>query len=546
MPGIISLPSAAVLAVIGTVALNNSPADTPLRSTSFTGTFLKLFGILFWALIAWRVILFPKVFSPLKSLPHPKGGGAVMGHFRQLNNTNPGILHTEWTNEIPNKGLIRYLAQFNEERIMPVTAAALNEILNLKNYSFIKSPARGEFAGRILGNGVLIAQGNTHKVQRKNLQPAFGFGHIKELYPLFWTKACELAEALRVKLAEDEKNSWKTINIAMWESRAALDIIGVAAMGQEFHAIQDPNSELSAAWSLLTEPTPRARNAYVLGRILPFSVVTRLPIRRNKEIEEGVNSIRSACHRTIQSRREKPVESKDILAVAMKSGQFNDDQLVDQLMNFLGAGHDTTSTATTWAVFYMCKFPEWQEKLRTEVREKLPNPLESGTSVTAPEINACPHLLAFCNEVLRYRPPVDTAVRDVHENVEVQGHKLSPETRLTISISGVNRSKELWGEKALEFDPNRWLEGDETAGTLKTNNSGGSSSNYAMMTFLHGPRSCIGQNFARGEMQILVASLVSAFEFRVQDKSYEPPVTTAGITSKPSGGLEVEVRVAAA
>ena len=89
-----------------------------------------------------------------------------MGHFRQLNSTNPGVLQTQWTNEISNSGLIRYLAQFNSERIMPVSVAALTEVLNVKNYSFIKSPARGQFAGRILGNGVLIAQGKDHKVHR--------------------------------------------------------------------------------------------------------------------------------------------------------------------------------------------------------------------------------------------------------------------------------------------------------------------------------------------------------------------------------------------
>merc|ERR1711904_15807 len=70
-------------------------------------------------------------------------------------------------------------------------------------------------------------------------------------------------------------------------------------------------------------------------------------------------------------------------------------------------------------------------------------------------------------------------------------------------MGAVNRNTGIWGKDAMEFIPQRWIDADG-----RVNNSGGVTSNYSIMTFLHGPRSCIGQGFARSELKCLVAALV--------------------------------------
>lgn len=99
----------------------------------------------------------------------------------------------------------------------------------------------------------------------------------------------------------------------------------------------------------------------------------------------------------------------------------------------------------------------------------------------------------------------------------------------------VNASKELWGEDAAQFVPERWLK------SVEGHDGEGKGTNYDFLTFLHGPRSCIGQGFAMGEMHCLVAAWVGAFETQLRDADFVP-VIRGGITAKPKGGLHVRVK----
>jgi cytochrome P450 len=92
----------------------------------------------------------------------------------------------------------------------------------------------------------------------------------------------------------------------------------------------------------------------------------------------------------------------DILSVALESGGFTDENLIDQLMTFLAAGHETTASAMTWATYLLAKHPEVQARLRAEIRENLPSISDTDTAVSSSDIGRLPYLSAFCNEVLRY------------------------------------------------------------------------------------------------------------------------------------------------
>lgn len=101
----------------------------------------------------------------------------------------------------------------------------------------------------------------------------------------------------------------------------------------------------------------------------------------------------------------------------------------------------------------------------------------------------------------------------------------------------INRSTKIWGPTAGEFDPSRW---EKESGGKE-----GGASNYDVMTFLHGPRGCIGRDFARLEFKALLAALVGRFEFvEVRDERGERRalVVKGGITSKPEGGLPLWVK----
>lgn len=124
-------------------------------------------------------------------------------------------------------------------------------------------------------------------------------------------------------------------------------------------------------------------------------------------------------------------------------------------------------------------------------------------------------------------------LREADTDTTISGHFVPKGTTVVICPWAINTSKALWGDDAREFNPERWL------GPGKAN-TGGAESNYAVTTFLHGPRSCIGKDFAKAEFACLVAALVGKFELQLEDPDWELQIQ-GGITSKPKGGLKVMV-----
>jgi cytochrome P450 len=188
-----------------------------------------------------------------------------------------------------------------------------------------------------------------------------------------------------------------------------------------------------------------------------------------------------------------------------------------------------------WACYLLCKHPEIQKRLRDEVRASLPSVSDESANVTAADVDKCAYLHAVCNEVLRFFPSVPLTTRVAAHDTTILGHPIPKGTTIIISPWAINLNKELWGEDAAEFNPDRWI------GPGRANN-GGADSNYSFLTFIHGPRSCIGKDFAKAEFACLVAAWVGRFEMEFADKDYTLTIG-GGITSKPKGGLKVKLNV---
>ncbi|KAI1636538.1 cytochrome P450 [Biscogniauxia mediterranea] len=458
---------------------------------------------------------------------------------------------------VPNDGLMRYLSLFNQERLLVTGPKALSEVLVTSNYDFEKPASLGSNIGRILGVGVLLAEGEEHKIQRKNLMPAFAFRHIKNLYPVFWSKTREVVQAMTREIMADASNestvpdpekARKTaaMEVGGWASRVTLDIIGLAGLGRDFGAIEDDTTDLNQTYRSIFKASPQAQMLAFISTFMPDWFVRRLPVKRNNDVACAARHIRSICRTLVQEKKQKLARkesaSHDILTVALESGGFSEDDLVDQLMTFLAAGHETTAAAMTWAIYMLSRNPEMQEKLRKEIRENLPS-VDAEAEVTSQDIDRMPYLNAVCSEVLRYFAPVPLTIRDAVRDTTVMGQRVPKGTRVILAIWATNFDKALWGADAHEFNPERWM---PKAADDRRAASGGATSNYAFMTFLHGPRSCIGSSFARSEFACLLAGWVGRFAFALQnpaqldEKNIE---IKGGITARPAGGMHVYATV---
>lgn len=351
-----------------------------------------------------------------------------------------------------------------------------------------------------------------------------------------------VAREMKVEHTSEKGTRTGTIEINQVAQRITLDIIGKAGLGKDMDTVIDPSDELAQQYAVILDPDKPYMSLFVLlNMFAPLWFLRHFPWKMNQQIAEAAINLRGICRRLIAEKRaaikERNVDEKDILSVLIRSGQFDDDGLVSQLLTFLAAGHETTSSALTWASYMISLHPDIQSRLRHEVRTVI---AESGTDVegvTAETLDSMPYLHAVCSEVLRFWPTVPNTAREAIRTTTIGSQVVPRGTFAVICQWAINRQPKLWGEDADQFNPDRWMPG---TGDPQT---GGADNRYSFMTFLHGPRSCIGQGFALTELKCLIAALVFRFEMDLaRDKDRNGEVEPVGvITIKPKEGMVVRL-----
>lgn len=338
-----------------------------------------------------------------------------------------------------------------------------------------------------------MSEGDEHKRQRKSLMPAFNFRHIKDLVPVFWSKSRELCEALAAASSEKGtsiqssdghdtvKHAPGAIEVNAWASRATLDIIGVAGLGQDFNSIQDENNPLVTTYHSMYQHTDTPGwLVRLIAMYVPFWILGNIPTAANRDTIVGSKAIKQACRDMIADRKRELRENKglssrvDIVSAALQSGEFDEEELVNHVMTFLLAGHETSAAAMTWAIWLLCRHPHVQTKLRGHVRASFPS---LDHDVTAADVSGCHYLRAVCAEVLRLWAPIPVTARTTTIDTTIGGQAIPQGTTLMLSPLAVNVSKKLWGDDASEFRPERWLGADG-----KANKHGTADSPFSFMT----------------------------------------------------------------
>ncbi|KAF3908372.1 hypothetical protein AA313_de0209908 [Arthrobotrys entomopaga] len=429
-----------------------------------------------------------------------------------------------------------YKGIMNRERVMPTSPKVMAEILHSKSYTFIK-PHHFQFAlARLLGHGILMAEGDEHKRQRKILTPAFHPRHLRSLFPLFFAKSKEMVDLISLEIQKADVED-PIIDFNAWGSRCTLDIIGKAGAGIDFNAMVDPSNEMLQTYRKVFSPTRNQQIMGIMNMILPLFVMRNLPLQAVRDIDAAREVIMKICLDMIATKRQQIIEKKemnpDILSIMMEEGSFTDEEMKNQLMTFMAAGHETTAAAVSWAVYELSRRPEIAEKLRTAIREAVPS--MDSESITMETIESIRYLRNFTNEILRFHAPVPVTFREAAKDETLNGQFIPKGTTVIIVTDVMNKSEELWGDDAKEFNPDRW---DKAGGT------GGATSNYANMTFLMGTRSCIGQKFSQEEYKAIIFCLAGKFAFEEKEKDMEIH-TRGGITQRPThdGGLPMKTRI---
>lgn len=336
----------------------------------------------------------------------------------------------------------------------------------------------------------------------------------------------------------------ETVNITPWLERITLDIIGAAGFGVDFGAINQPNSQLMhnyvkafGGWKVFI----------LCALLLPEFCLPYIPGTVGTALKAG-KYIRAHCAQIVFQKRKMFEEARgdenglgktagvDIIGVLMTKGGFTDRELTDQAMTFIGAGHETVSVALAWAIFVLSqpRYQHIQQRLREEIRSNLPNPITSGSSITAERLESLRYLNSVSNEVLRLYGPAPWSSKRVLRDTVLAGSRLPKSTYVTVSPWIINRSRSLWGPDSEEFKPERWLIVDKRDGGY----------GKAFNTFSAGSRACPGEEFARAEFKAVLAGLVGNFEMTSDlDRDAKDVDIAFMLTAKIKGGVHTKLTV---
>lgn len=260
---------------------------------------------------------------------------------RAIGERPAGARFLRWMEEVPNEGLIRFPGVFNQDLLLLTNPRTLGEVLVHKAYDFEKPLGVRDLLRIILGNGLIVTEGDVHKFQRKHIIPSFRLRHIKELYPIFWSKASELKDRITADLMQ-KPNGDQVVEINGWANKVTIDVIGLATMGRNFNTLHHSGDELIKDYEEILEPTKEKTLYFLVHFIFPRWFIAMWPWKLNKRLRATTSSLRHVCIQLVKDKKallkQDSENQVDILSLLIKSNDFSDEMLVDQLLTFLAAG----------------------------------------------------------------------------------------------------------------------------------------------------------------------------------------------------------------
>nr|KAG5687126.1 hypothetical protein BaRGS_034039 [Batillaria attramentaria] len=172
-------------------------------------------------------------------------------------------------------------------------------------------------------------------------------------------------------------------------------------------------------------------------------------------------------------------------------------EIRDEVDTLLLAGHDTTTSAISWAMFSLAQHPEIQASCQAEVDDLMAD--RQSDDIVWEDLSKLPYLTMCIKETLRLYSPVTYIQRELTRDTEIDGHTVPAGCIVNIGIYDVHHNRTVW-ENAMEFQPERFTEENASA-----------RSPYAFIPFSAGPRACMGQHFAVNEIKLVLARMLHRF-----------------------------------
>ncbi|MED6118134.1 hypothetical protein PIB30_000116 [Stylosanthes scabra] len=373
---------------------------------------------------------------------------------------------------------------------------------------------------KLLGTGLANYEGEKWQKHRKIINPAFHVEKLKVMSPTIFQCCDEMVRKWDGMLSSDGK-----CEIDIWPFLQNLtgDIISKTAFGSSYE-------EGKRIFHLLREQAElimKLRYVFIPGWWL-------LPTATHKRMTQIDKDIKTSL-KFIISKREKAtkageVMNRDLLGLLLESNHreiqehgnnkaagMTSQEVIEQCNAFYLAGQETTSDLLVWTMVLLSRYPNWQARARDEVLQVFGD--------RKPDKEGLSHLkimTMILYEVLRLYPPTIYFNRAVHKDVKLGNLSLPSGVQVSLPILLIHHDRDIWGDDATEFKPERFSEGVAKA----------TKGQVSFFPFGWGPRICIGQNFALMEAKIVLSLLLQRFSFELSPSYTHAPTTVLSLNPK--------------
>lgn len=391
--------------------------------------------------------------------------------------------------------------------------ALVKTVLLEKRHIFQKPPSIRRVLGGLLGRGILLADGDEWKWQRQASAPMFRHQDLQAFVPTIvdaaqrrmdiWTRTP--GTVVRRMDNETREITFDVIAATLLPSGEGLLAPVVDAAMNRYQA--------ATAWTM----------AYAM-----FGLPEWMPRPGKLNKRRGERMMRGSVRKMLAERRAMTNPPDDLMqrliaARDPESGQtMSDELLIDNLLTFYLAGHETTAKALAWTLYLLARSPDWEARLIEEIER-----VTGGGPVEARHIDHLVLTTQVIQESMRLYPPAPQTSRNAVEDTELAGHKIKAGTQVFVPIYAIQRHKKLWNDPDL-FDPDRFAPEKESK-----------ISRYQYLPFGAGPRICIGMAFAMMEAVALLATMLRAAKYELVPGHEPKPI--ARVTLMSAGGMPLRV-----
>lgn len=388
----------------------------------------------------------------------------------------------------------------------------VKQVLQDTHESFDKNSIIYNRFRNAFGNGLVVAEGERWKRQRKLMQPLFGPLAVRRYFDLMLDAATAMTHRWEVACRGQE-----VFDVARQMEQITLEIAGRALFHDGFAEARDSISR----WT-------HTINQYSAKPPLPIVRSFWFPSRTNAKLKTTLREFHAFLGRMIAKRRGGN-EQDDLLSTLLRAQHeetgetMTDDEISEEVLGMIIGGHETSSSALAWIWYELDRHPEVQRRLYDEIDSIV----GSGT-LRLEDVPRLKYAKMIIDETLRLHPPFWFENRNAATAVELGGVLLPPGALVAFSRYSLHRHPAFWKEPE-RFEPARFEPEREE----------NKRSTYAHVPFGGGPRICIGINFA--VMELVVVLAVIAQRYKVVVDARDRHEMAAHLTMHPKYGVQVRL-----